>query len=83
MALVRIESLCRVRAERCRVILSRAVAEVWLRALIGILRPYCTLVAAQLSSLMDLHGLTRKLLVREVVMGVREGIVLLAIVCSE
>ena len=56
---------------------------MWLRALIGILRPYCTLVAAQLPSLMDLYGLACRLLVREVVLRVREGIVLLATVCSE
>ena len=56
---------------------------MWLRALIGILRPYCALVAAQLPSLMYLYGLTCRLLLREVVLRVREGVVLLTTVCSE
>ena len=56
---------------------------MWLRALIGILRPYCALVAAHLPSLMYLYGLTCRLLLREVVLRVREGVVLLTTVCSE
>ena len=56
---------------------------MWLRALIGILRPYCTLVAAQLPSLMDLYGLTCRLLLWKVELRVREGVVLLTTVCSE